>query len=193
MTLVFGQVFARGLLERDLRQGIETILEREGYAPFEASRIPAGYRAHAREVVRVAVSAPDDADTRAILFEDWDRTFARALALSRHWKGTEVVAVVHPPLEATRLKAFRDGGVVLKSGEDPDDEVPYRPAIATDEDVGRFLQAWRPQASPDAGVLSALADIRRDVSYREAVAGAWPLSLCEWVFIERRSRLFQES
>lgn len=192
-TLVFGQIFLRGISEPDLARAARAVLGREEYAPFEAARLPVGYPALAREVARVAVSDPDDADTRAVLFEDWDRTFARALALSRECPGTDVVAVVRPPLEASRLKAYRDGGVVLKVGEDPDEEVLYRPAVSSDEDVGRFLAAWRPGGERGAGVLAALADIRRDCTYREALAGAWPRPLREWVFLSRRSRLYVES
>lgn len=193
MALVFGQIFFRGVSEVDLARGVRAVLGREGYAPFEATRIPVGYPALAREVARVAVSEPDAAGARAVLFEDWDRTFARALALSREWPGTDVVAVVRPPLEASRLKAYRDGGVALKVGEDPDDEVPYCPAVSSDEDVGRFLAAWRPGGAVGGGVLAALADIRRDCTYGEALAGSWPWPLREWVFLSRRSRLYVES
>lgn len=193
MTLVFGQIFLRGISEPDLARAVRAVLGREGYAPFEAARIPVGYPALPREVARVAVSDPDDADTRGILFGDWDRTFARALGLSRECPGTDVVAVVRPPLEPSRLKAYRDGGVVLKVGEDPDEEVPYCPAVSSDEDAGRFLAAWRPGGEHGGGVLAALAAIRRDCTYGEALAGSWPLPLREWVFLSRRSRLYVES
>ncbi len=193
MTLVFGHVFLRGITEPDLARAVREVLGREGYAPFEAARIPIAYPALAREIARVAVSEPDDAGTRAVLFEDWDRTFARAVALSRECPGTDVVAIVRPPLEPSRLKAYRDGGVVLKVGEDPDEEVPYCPAVSSDEDVTRFLAAWWPGGGREAGVLATLAPIRRDCTYGEALAGSWPRPLREWVFLSRRSRLYVES
>ncbi len=193
MTLVFGQIFIRDIAEPGLARALRAVLEREGYAPFEAVRIPAGYPTLPREVARVAVSDEDATGTRAVLFEDWDRTFLRALVLSRECPGKDVVAVVRPPLEPLRLKAYRDGGVVLKVGEDPDDEVPYCPVTSSAEDEERFVTAWRPGGRTGTGVLAALADIRRDCAYGEAVAGAWPRPLREWVFLSRRSRLYIES
>lgn len=193
MTLVFGQIFIREVTEPGLAHAIRAVLGREGYAPFEGSRIPAGYPALPREVARVAVSDEDATGTRALLFEDWDRTFARALGLSRECPGKDVVAVVRPPLGPSRLKVYRDGGVVLKVGEDPDDEVPYCPVVSSAEDEERFVAAWRPGRKAGAGVLAALADIRRDRAYGEALAGAWPRPLREWVFLSRRSRLYVES
>lgn len=193
MTLAFAQVFVRNLAEDEMRRGIEAVWGREGYVRFDQGCIPNGYPALAREVVRVAWSDPDTTTTRAILVEDWDRAFTRGLLLSREWMGRDVVVVVRPPLAHTRVKAYRDGGVVLKVGEDPDDEVPYCPAISSDAEVERFLSAWRPEARPGNDICAALATIRRDCLYREALAGAWPHPLRECVFISRRSRLYRES
>lgn len=193
MTLTFGQVFCRGVAEETLLRALRAVLAREGYAPFEATRIPPGYPALAQEVTRIAVSEAGARDTRAVLFEDWDLTFSRALALSREVAGRDFVAVVRPPLEPTRVKAYRDGGVVLKVGQDPDEEVLYCPAVSSSEDVRLYLAAWQPDADPSLGILGSLADIRRDCSYREAMAGDWPVPLREWVFLSQRSRLFLES
>ncbi len=176
-----------------MTRAVEAVMGREGYAPADPARIPPRYPALAREVARVAISDESTDGLRAVLFEDWDRTFERALRLSRERPGADVVAVVHPPLQPTRIKAYRDGQVVLKLGDDPDEEVAYCPAVSSEEEARRFLERWWPGAAASPSLLQALAGVRRDCLYRDAVGGAWPLPLVERVFLSRRSRLYVES
>jgi hypothetical protein len=192
MTRHFTQLFTRRLEEAAILRGLEAVLAREGYCAFEAGRIPAGYPAHPREFLRVAVSDPDPDGVIAILFEHSDRGFSRALALSKEWPGTDLIAVVKPPLEDPRFKVYRNGELVLKVGEDPDEELFYLAPVSPPDEVERFVQCWCEDRSRRGGI-EALRLRRRDCRYSEAVAGGWPSPLRERVFVERRSRLYLES
>lgn len=193
MTLVFGQIFVRDLEKDEIWRGVTVVLGREGYQAFDGNRVPPGYPAQTREFVRIAVSEPDPLQTRAILCDDWERVFFRALALSELWPQTPIVAIARPPLENTRVKVYQAGQVALKVGEDADEELFYRPPCASAAEVNAFIASWRPSAKGISCLVLGLSSIRRDCTYLEAVSGAWPYPLEERVFISRRSRLYLES
>ena len=196
--LCYGQIFVRGATRDEVIAALLNVLRAEGYVPFEASRIPAGYPAERREFSHTAVAAPDGHGTVSLVLEDWDRAFPRAFELSRALPAATVVAGVRPPADPVRWKAYRAGEVVLKVGADPDDELFYNPVEADAEGLTAFVAAWTGGRgtsamlqAEDTGRLLGLA--RAECGYREAVAGAWPVHLEVVLSISRRSRLHLEN
>ena len=201
MTLAFGQVFCRGTSGDALTGALDRILFREGFAPFSLTGIPANYPELPREFARLAIGQGDDAGTVALLMDDWTRTFARTLNLSRELPGATLVALVHPPLELTRAKAYRDAELILKVGDDPDEELFYNPALSEGPALAAFASSWKDglwlgrevgYATMD-GLLSTMVVARVDAGFHEAVAGAWPTPTELRLYISRRSRLFLEA
>jgi hypothetical protein len=78
---------------------------------------------------------------------------------------------VTPPADRTRWKAYRAGDLVLKVGEDPDDELFYNPVLADPAATEAFLAEWSPSRT--------LAEPEADGEPR--------------TYLSRRSRLYLES
>jgi len=201
MTLAFGQIFCRGTLPDTAAAAFERLLGREGFVLFDPKQVPPRYPALPREFVRTAQAVGDDAGTVTLLADDWPRTFARTLGLSKELPAATVVALVHPPLENTRAKAYRDGELVLKVGDDPDDELFFNPAISEREALDAFATAWKNATWPGRGggpatideLLSVLAVARTDAVFAQAVGGGWPVPVQTRLFISRHSRLYLAS
>jgi len=201
MTLVFGQVFCRGTSRDALIKALDRILSSEGFVPFALSSVPANYPQLPREFARLAIGQGDDSGTVTLLMDDWTRAFARTLNLSRELSGATLVALVHPPLETTRAKAYRDAELVLKVGNDPDEELFYNPALSEGSALAAFATSWKGgfwQGREAAGatldaLLATMAVARVDAGFGDAVGGAWPVPIESRLYINRRSRLYLES
>jgi len=150
-------------------QALDRVLSREGYEPFDPSRVPPRYPEQKREFVRLEVSEPDPQGPIAIKVPDWDRCFERAKELSRLLPAATVLAFVTPPVEVERWKAYRGGELILKVGQDPDNELFYNAMVSEKTAVDAFLQS-----------------LGRPVP---RYVGAGELRL----YISRRSRLYLES
>ncbi len=196
ITLRFAQVFVRNATRDEVQAALIDAMSRDGFAPFDDARIPAGYPAGAREIDRFLRAGPDDAGTVTLVASDVRRAFARCNDLAAALPGALLIALVLPPAAPLRAKLYRDGGLAHKVGEDPDDELFYTPLPAEAPAVSAFLQAWGAspvaEASPEA-VARALGVARADLPFDAAAAGGWPVPVTPLTFLSRRSRLFLES
>jgi hypothetical protein len=201
MSEAFGQTFVRGCSRSVLVSALTRVMRRDFYEPFDPAKVPPRYPREAREFSGAALSGPDAGEAFGLVFEDRERTFARAMSLSREIPGATVLAAVRRPLAPLCLKAYEKGDVLLKIGEDPDDELFYNPRLSDGQAIGRFVATWTGSASPieagpkggAAGLLGALGVTRADVDHAGALAGGWPTPVEPLLFIHRRSRLFLES
>lgn len=200
MSLAFAQVFIRGCRLSDLSHAMDQVFLRYGYVPFDEGFIPNAYPEEKGEFFRVAMCGPDACGTITVLFSDWERAFAIALELSKKCKGSKVVTLMKPPADPVRLKVYCDGGVLLKAGDDLDEELFYNPLQADSTKANEFLVSWGGD-KVDCGekvvsatkIIGALGVVRADVSFTAAVNGAWPLPLESRIYVNIRSRLYLES
>jgi hypothetical protein len=201
VTLCHGEVYVRGADRPLVMAALESVMNRIGYEPWAAARIPPGYPAHGGEIRRWLVAGPDGAETLTLVSDDWASVPSRVQDLSKAMPAARLVAIVRPPLEPVRAKAWSGGALVAKFGDDPDDELFYHPIPATGAAAAAFLEAWGPAAGATlpagdgparpADVIAALGVARADLPYARARA-EWPAPVQERWFIQRRSRLFQE-
>jgi hypothetical protein len=199
----FAQVLVRNAPLDAVADALDAVMAREGYAPFDPSKLPAGYPEERGEFARVAVAGPDAAGAVTLVLADWDRAFARSLAISKRLPAATVVAIVRPPADPVRLKAYRGGDVALKAGDDPDDELFYNPPPSDRDAASAFLASWGGVTAPCVGagadhapapdVIAALGVARADVAHPDAVAGRWPVPLAPRLYASTRSRLYLES
>jgi len=196
ITLRFAQVFVRNAAPEEVRAALLDVLARDGYALFDAARIPAGYPAGAREIDRFLLAGPDDAGIVTLVASDVRRAFDRCNGLAAALPRALLAALVLPPAGPLRAKLYRDGALALKVGDDPDEELFYTPLPAEAPSVSAFLLAWGAspvsEASPDA-VARMLGVARADLPFDEAAGGGWPVPVVPLTFLSRRSRLFLES
>jgi len=161
----------RGAARDAVLRALDAVLSREGYAPFDAARVPRNYPEQKREFARFAVAPPDPDGVVWLRAADWDRAFARAMHLSGELPGATVVALVTPPADRPRWKAYRAGDLVLKAGDDPDDELFYNPVLADAAATDAFLAEWSPSrtiAEPEADGDPRLYLSRRSRLYLES-------------------------
>jgi hypothetical protein len=196
----FAQVFVRNAPLDAVADALDAVMAREGYAPFDPSKLPAGYPEERGEFARAAVAGPDAAGAVTLVLADWDRAFARGLALSKQVPAATVVAIVRPPADPVRMKAYRGGDVALKAGDDPDDELFYNPPPADRDAATAFLSSWggasvgnSADRAPVPDVIAALGVARADIAYPDAAAGRWPVPLAPRLYASTRSRLYLES
>ena len=195
----FAQLFFKDAGESAVIAALDAVLRREGYAPFDAAKVPARYPAMPREFLRVALAAAEPTGIVTLLVEDWDRAFGWSLDLSKQLPGATVLTFVRPPFDPTRTKAWRDAKVVLKVGDDPDAELAYNPPQADRTDAAAFVASWGAKALAMTGidltrdVQESLPIARVDAGYREAVAGTWPVPLAPRLYASVRSRLYLEA
>lgn len=197
-SLRYAQVFLRCADPAEVEAALAGVLARDGYEPFDASLIPPGYPAEAGEFDRFLLAGPDAAGTVTLILEDTRRAFARAGELAARMPGALLVALVRPAAEPLRLKAYRDGVLCLKVGDDPDDELFYNPIPSEASAVTAFLHAWSgPAAAPPGlapgSIARHLGLARLEVTFADARGGAWPAPVTLRTFASRRSRLYRES
>jgi hypothetical protein len=192
---VLAQFFLRGVGVHAVRSALDAVLGRDGYGAFDEARIPPGYPAQGGEFDRWLLAGPDDRGTVTLVADEVRRAFARARDLAAALPGARIVALVRPPAEGLRLKAWRDGALWLKVGDDPDEELFYNPLPADAAAVAAFLADWGGTAAgPDPrSVAAALGVLRVDRTFRAAREGAWPASTELLTFASRKSRLYLES
>jgi hypothetical protein len=200
ITLRYAQFFVRGATPDAIHSALDAILATDGYAPFEAARIPPGYPAEAREFDRWLVAdqkgGPDDAGTVTLIAEDVRRAFARSNALAAALPRATIVALVRPVDGPLRIKVYHDGTLLLKIGDDPDEELFYHPLVAEAPAVAAFLQTWGGDGGDEPApevFAAALGVARADRSFADARPGDWPRPLAERVFVSARSRLYREA
>lgn len=190
------QVFVRRASAGEVRAALASVMGRDGYVPFDEARIPPRYPAQRGEFDRWLVAGPDAAGTVAMVASDVRRAFARARDLAAALPGALLASVVRPPAEALRLKAWRDGALWLKVGDDPDDELFYNPLPADGPAVEAFLKEWGGTAGAApaaASVVGHLGVLRVDRTFEAVRAGGWPVPADLATFLSRRSRLYLES
>jgi len=199
-TLRYAQFFVRGATLAEIDTALDAVLAADGYAPFDASRIPPRYPAEAREFDRWLVGGPDDAGTVTLIAEDVRRAFTRSNALAAALLRATIVALVRPIDGPLRIKVYREGALLLKIGDDPDEELFYNPLVAEAPAVAAFMQSWGAAGVDDAAqdmspeaVARYLALARGDVAFADALRGSWPAHLVERTGISIRSRLYREA
>ena len=191
----YGQIFVKGAELDELLKFLRQVYAADGYVPFDVTKVPKGYPALKGEFRQIAYGRDGDAATCVFLLREYRLTFETALALSREVSDLLVVACVSDDAYGERWKGYENGQVVLKLGDDPDDELLYEVEESDEDAILEFAREWGVTApSPDEVTdVAALLGIRREpISFKDAVAGRWPFGLDLELFVSKRSRLYME-
>ena len=192
----YARFLIRGATRFDVEIALGAIMTADGYATFDAGRIPPGYPAEPREFDRWMTAGPDDAGTTTLIAVDVRRAFERSNALAAALPCATIAALVRPVDEPLRIKVYRDGALFLKVGEDPDEELFYKPLVADVPAVDAFLVAWGTGGCKDASaatVARCLGGVGNDASFQDAVRGVPATPVVLHTFISQRSRLYLEA
>jgi hypothetical protein len=200
ITQRYARFLVRGATRAAIDTALDAVLAADGYAPFDAARIPADYPAEAREFDRWLLAdqkgGPDDAGTVTLIAEDVRRAFARSNALAAALPRATIAALVRPVDGPLRIKVYRDGELFLKIGDDPDEELFYRPLIAEGPAVAAFLKDWGTTGSDDVSpetVARCLGPAHAARSFADARRSDGPEPLTPRTYASIHSRLYREA
>jgi hypothetical protein len=124
-----------------IQKALENMMKRERYFPYP--KMPPGYIRNNQEVREyyLLVDAGKAIPLSVLYPEDRHNAFSRSLSLSISLPHAAVIGVLDDGIDPPRFKAFQDGNLLFKYGEDPDYELSHHPSAPNTYALERFTEA----------------------------------------------------